>query len=263
MKQTPSQQKPWQKYYTPEALKQTLPKCTALAFAKEINKDNLNTPALDYYGKNISYQEFFQRVDEAANAFAALGVKKGDLVCFVTVGIPETIFSIYALNKLGATANMIDPRMDVSSIRKMIKNSGADITLIIDIAFPKMRQIMDEVHQKKIIVQSAARSLPLFKKIAMTLSTRTDIPYSDVVVTWDQFLSCGRGFTAQEAPYEGDATVAITFTGGTTGFPKGVMLTNDSMNAVALNFRYAGLDTKPGQWPPAVTTTTPVSTAAM
>lgn len=247
MKPTPSQQKPWQKYYAPEALNQPLPKCTALAFAKEVNKNNLDTPALDYYGKSISYREFFHRVDEASNAFAALGVKKGDLVCFVTVGVPETIYSIYALNKLGATANMIDPRMDISSIRKMIKNSGSSITLIIDIAFPKMQRIMDEVNQKKIIVQSAARSLPLFKKIAMTLTARTDIPYSDVVVTWDQFLSCSKGFTAQEAPYEGDATVAITFTGGTTGFPKGVMLTNDSMNAVALNFRHAGLDAHPGE----------------
>lgn len=247
MKQLPSQEKPWLKYYSPEAASKSVPKCTVLSFVKEVNKNNMDTTALDYYGKNISYREFFQRVDEAANAFAALGVRKGDLVCFVTVGVPETIYAIYALNKLGATANMIDPRMDVTSIRKMIKNSGASITLIIDIAFPKMRKIMDEVNQKKIVVQSPARSLPLFKKIAMTLATRTDIPYSDVVVNWDQFLSYGKGVTAQEATYEGDATVAITFTGGTTGFPKGVMLTNDSMNAVAINFQYAGLDAHPGE----------------
>ena len=247
MSQLPSQQKPWQKYYSPEALQQLLPKCSVLAFAKESNKNNLDSTALDYYGKNISYREFFHRIDEAANAFAALGVKKGDLVCFVTVGVPETICAIYALNKLGATANMIDPRMDVTSIRKMIKNSGACITLVIDVAFPKIRKIIDEINQKKIVIQSPVRSLPLFKKIAMTLTTKTDIPYSDVVVKWDQFLSYGKGTIAQEAPYEGDATVAITFTGGTTGFPKGVMLTNDSMNAVAINFQHAGLDAHPGE----------------
>ena len=247
MSQLPSQQKPWQKYYSPEALQQLLPKCSVLAFAKESNKNNLDSTALDYYGKNISYREFFHGIDETANAFAALGVKKGDLVCFVTVGVPETICAIYALNKLGATANMIDPRMDVTSIRKMIKNSGACITLVIDIAFPKIRKIIDEINQKKIVIQSPVRSLPLFKKIAMTLTTKTDIPYSDVVVKWDQFLSYGKGTIAQEAPYEGDATVAITFTGGTTGFHKGVMLTNDSMNAVAINFQHAGLDAHPGE----------------
>ena len=206
MSQLPSQQKPWQKYYSPEALQQLLPKCSVLAFAKESNKNNLDSTALDYYGKNISYREFFHGIDETANAFAALGVKKGDLVCFVTVGVPETICAIYALNKLGATANMIDPRMDVTSIRKMIKNSGACITLVIDIAFPKIRKIIDEINQKKIVIQSPVRSLPLFKKIAMTLTTKTDIPYSDVVVKWDQFLSYGKGTIAQEAPYEGDAT---------------------------------------------------------
>ena len=247
MKRLPSQEKPWNKYYSEEALSQSMPQCTALSYVKEINKNNLDTVALDYYGKHVTFRELFQNVDEAANAFAALGVKQGDLVCFVTVAVPETIYAIYALNKLGATANMIDPRMDVSSIRKMIRNSGADITLIIDIAFPKMRKIMEDVNQKKIVVQSPARSLPLVKKIAMQLKSKTDIPYSDVVVNWDQFLSYGKNTVAEEAPYQGDATVAITFTGGTTGFPKGVMLTNDSMNAVALNFRYAGLDTHPGE----------------
>ena len=245
MKRTPSQEKPWLKYYSKEALEHTVPQLTAYGFMKEINQKNQDNTAINYYGSAISYRELFARVDETANAFAAYGVKKGDMVCFVTVGIPETICAIYALNKLGAIANMIDPRMDVNSIRKMIRNSGSTTTIIIDIAFPKMRKIMDDVNQQHIIVQSAARSLPFVKKVFKTLTTKTDIPYSDVVVKWDTFLKAGQGTIAEDAPYVGDATVAITHTGGTTGFPKGVMLTNDSMNAVAINFLYAGLDTKP------------------
>ena len=242
----PSQEKPWLKYYSAEAVKKPIPALSAYSYMKEVNKGNLDITAVHYYGTDISFRQLFARIDETANAFAALGVKQGDLVSFVSVGIPETICSIYALNKLGATANMIDPRMDVESIRRMIKNSGSSIVVIIDIAFPKLRKIMDDVAQEHILVQSAARSLPLVKRIFKTLTTRTDIPYSDVVINWDTFLNGGKNTTAVEAPYAGDAVVAITHTGGTTGFPKGVMLTNDSMNAVAINFKYAGLVYKPG-----------------
>jgi len=117
----------------------------------------------------------------------------------------------------------------------------------LDIAFPKVAKIMDDIKQEKIIVQSPARSLPFIKKIAMTLAVKTSVQYSNSVIKWDQFIAEGKNAIAKEAPYVGDATVAIAYTGGTTGFPKGVMLTNDSMNSVAFNFQYCGLDAHPGE----------------
>lgn len=242
----PSEEKVWRKFYSPEALAQTVPEKTVYGYLKERSRDHLEQTAINYYGAKYSYKQLFENIDQAANAFSALGVKQGDLVCFVSVGIPETICAIYALNKLGATANMIDPRMDISSIRKMIRNSGSTITLIIDLAFPKLAKVIDDVNQKHIVVQSPARSLTPVKRAVKGLFSKEKIPFNDTIVNWDRFLSYGKGSTAVEAPYVGDATVAITFTGGTTGFPKGVMLTNDSMNAVSLNFRYAGLATYPG-----------------
>lgn len=247
MNQLPSQQKPWLKYYSKEALEQPFPHHTIYSYLKELNKNDLNSTAIDYYGKKISHREFLTRIDETANAFAAMGVKAGDLVSFLSVGLPETISAIYALSKIGATANMIDPRMDKNTIRKMIKNSGSAITIMVDIAFPKIKDFVNELNQKHIVVQSPARSLPFIKRIAMNLASKADIPFDNLLINWDTFVAAGKGTTAVEAPYVGDATVAITHTGGTTGFPKGVMLTNDSMNAVSLNFQYAGLDVSRGQ----------------
>lgn len=243
MKIKPSQEKPWFKYYpvTAEEAENLVPKKKVYSYVKEIGEEHPEATALHYYGTNVKHSQLLKSIDDAANSFAALGVKEGDLVSFLTVAFPETVAAIYGLNKIGATANMIDPRMDVESIRNMIKNSGSKILIVVDIAFPKVKKIMDDVAQEHIIVQSAARSLPLIKKIAMKIAVKTDIPYSDVVVNWDKFLSYGKDTVATEAPYVGDAVVAITHTGGTTGFPKGVMLTNDSMNAVATNFKYAGL----------------------
>ena len=236
-----SEEKVWMKYYSEEARNAPLPKCKAYDYILERNKDRLDQPALHYYGRDISFHELMRMVDDAANAYTALGVKEGDIVSFLSAGVPETIASVYALNRIGAAANTIDPRMDVDSICQRILGGGSRILVTIDIAFPKVKAIQERINQDRIIVQSAATSLPLFKKIAMKLMVKTDIPYSDKVISWKTFIEGGRGTKAVDSPYVGDALVAITYTGGTTGSPKGVMLTNDSMNAVGLNFIHSAV----------------------
>lgn len=236
-----SEEKVWLKHYPETVSPEDLPKRTAYGFLKEVNMNNLHNAALQYYGTTITYGQFFEIIDETAEAFAAQGVKEGDIVSFVSVSVPECVASVYALNKLGATANTIDPRMDIDSIRRMVKESGSRILVTIDLAFPKIKAIMKDIDQDLIITQSAARSLPFIKKVAMKLSTKTKIDYNDKIIDWDTFLQKGAGTTAVEAPYVGDRAVVITYTGGTTGFPKGVLLTNDSMNAVAFNFLHASI----------------------
>ena len=229
-------EKVWMKYYPEQVRDWKIPKCTALNYMKRVNHDRMSAPALHYYGKDISFDELTIKIDQTANAFAAAGVKSGDIVSFLSVQIPETIAAVYALNKLGAAANTIDPRMDVSSIERMIKASGSKILVTIDLAFAKVEKIIKSIDQDLIVVQSAAESLPFVKKVAMNLMAKTKIAYNATTVKWCDFIENGKHTVAVEAPYVGDATVAITYTGGTTGIPKGVVLTNDSMNAVAINF---------------------------
>lgn len=236
-----SEEKVWMKYYSEEAQKEELPRCKAYDFIVERNKDRMNEPALHYYGADITFGELMKRVDACANAFAALGVQEGDIVSFLSASIPETIAAVYALNKIGAAANTIDPRMDAASIKRMILGSGSRILVIIDIAFPKILANLEKLKQDMIIVQSAAASLPAVKKLVKTVTTKTEVPYGEKVIRWNEFIKRGKHTVAKEAPYVGDALVAITYTGGTTGHPKGVMLTNDSMNAVSQNFLHSAL----------------------
>lgn len=236
-----SEEKVWMKYYSEEAQKVEVPKMKAVDFMLYNNKHHPDHPALHYYGKNISYKELEQRIDECASAFAAMGVKEGDIVSFLSVATPETIAAVYALNKLGAASNTIDPRLALSNIEKMVVDSGSKYLFVIDVAFPKVRAIMGKINQEKIIVQSPTDSLPFVKKVLKRMITKTDVDYSDKVIKWSEFIEGGKGVKYQESPYVGDALVAITYTGGTTGIPKGVMLTNDSMNAVSLNFEYCSV----------------------
>lgn len=240
----PSQTKPWLKHYSEEALKEDMPRCTAYEHLKQVNKEYLDQVALHYYGKSIKYREFFERIDKCADAFHAIGVKEGEIVSLLTVSVPETVVAIYALNKLGATANTIDPRMDVNSIKRMVQESESKILIVLDLAYSKVRQIRSEIEQEYIIVQSALRSLPPIAKLYKSMTSHIPVNYSSTVISWDDFLKKGKGVTSPTASYKGDAPAAITYTGGTTGFPKGVMITNDSMNAVAFNFKHSSICTK-------------------
>lgn len=243
----PTQEKIWMNQFPHEAAEVEIPKCKIYTHLKASNKDRLDGVALNYYKNKITWKELFKMIDNAADAFAAIGVKEGDVVSFLSVAVPECIAAVYALNKIGAAANMIDPRMDTKSISRMIRESGSKVLVTIDLAFPKVRKIFKEIKQKKIIVQSPTSSLLFVAKVAMNIKNKNDIYYDDVVLTWKTFMAGGRYVKAKEAQYVGDATVAIAYTGGTTGFPKGVMLTNDSMNAVVVNFRHCGLYYEAGQ----------------
>ena len=241
-KKTVSQEKVWMKYYDPEVRNTDIPRMKIYSLLKEYNQERLQQTAMYFYGTRITVKRLIERIDECADAFAALGVKQGDTVSMLSASTPESIVALYALNKIGATLNAIDPRLDKKGIARMIKASGSKILLVIDMAYPKVAAIYSDINQEHIIVQSATTSLPFVKKLAVKLASKSLIPYGKGgIISWDTFIQGAKNGMAIEAPYDGDATVAITYTGGTTGFPKGVMLTNDSINAVAYNFRHAGI----------------------
>lgn len=247
-KLTVSQEKVWMKHFSEESRKAELPKMKVYSFFKETNKHRPHGTALYYYGKKITIKQMLGMIGECSNALAALGVKKGDTVSIVSASTPESICLFYALNKIGATMNAIDPRLDKKSVARMINGSGSKVVFVIDVAFPLVSAIMSEINQEHIIVQSAATSLPGFLKFAYKFKVHMNIPFGkNGIISWETFMEGSKNAIATEAEYVGDATVAITYTGGTTGFPKGVMLTNDSINAVGFSFLHAGIVCKPGQ----------------
>ena len=117
----PSQEKVWKKYLPEGAVDVDIARCTAFDYLKASNMNNLGGNAIHYYGTTIKYRELFLNIVKYSDAFDAVGVKEGDLVSAIAVGVPEYLTSIYALNRLGATTNTIDPRMDVDSIKRMVK----------------------------------------------------------------------------------------------------------------------------------------------
>ena len=239
-----SEDRVWMKQFPEEERNLQMPRMKIYTYLKDVNKNRLNTTALHYYGKNITYGELIKKIDEVADAYAALGVRAGDTVSLLSASTPESIMTVYALNKIGAITNAIDPRQNTEFIEQMIKNSGSRILVAINLSWPKVEKIKESIKQDYIIIQTAATSLPPHLKLAMNIATHKNnkkIKYSSDVITWKEFIKRAKGGTGIEVDYKGDGVVAIAYTGGTTGFPKGVMLTNDSINSVAFSFKHCGI----------------------
>ena len=119
----PSQDKPWLKYYSEEAIVSDVPKMKAYDYLVLNNLDNLNSVAINYYGRKITYSSLIKKIDICAKALKKIGVKCGDIVTLPMANTPENIYLFYALNRIGAISNVIDPRGTVEEMSNEIKKS--------------------------------------------------------------------------------------------------------------------------------------------
>lgn len=232
----PSIDKPWMKYYAEDKRYFTLPNCNVYHYMVNSNANNLDATALDYFGKEISYRELIAMIDQCANAFAALGVQSGDVVSFCNPTTPEIYYAFYALNKIGAIANMIDPRTNTSRIESFIKSTHSKIVFYIDIAYPKIKEILAKNDIEKAICISAADSLPTVLKLGYKLKNRIPAdkqpPKYGKYLNWKQFSSLGKNTIVRETPLDEKTLhlpAGIIYTSGTTGVPKGAILTNKNL----------------------------------
>ena len=144
----PSIDKPWLKYYSEEAINTPLPECTIYEYIWKCNKDNLEKPALKYFGKGTTYTQMFSRIDDAARAFSALSVQQGELVSMCMLTMPETIYSIYGLNRIGAVCNLIEPRTNAELIKDRINAAGSRVLIVVDVFLSKILQYEQMVYLK-------------------------------------------------------------------------------------------------------------------
>ena len=146
----PSIDKPWLKYYSDEALNTEMPRCTAYDYLWKSNKDYLNNIALNYFGRKICFSELFECIEKVAAAYQRFGIKPGDIVVFTTVTTPETIYSFYALSRIGAIANMVDPRTSAEGIRDYITETESKIIVTLDVAYPKIKDAIEGTGIEKV-----------------------------------------------------------------------------------------------------------------
>lgn len=239
----PSIDKPWLQYYSEEAIQSCEPQCTAYELVYRNNKNYPRDIALNYFGHKITYGELFEKIDMVANAFYAAGVRKNDVVIFCMVNMPETVYSLYALNKLGAVVNLVDLRTNEQQMQTYVQECNAQYVLTVDFAYPVIEKALRGSHVKKKIVVSPGESLRGIKKAAYSIKTFGK-NVDKHALSWKNFVRLGKDGQAKTAKYEKEKCFIIAHTGGTTGIPKGVMLSDDNINSVAHGYQYLGIPFK-------------------
>jgi len=242
----PSIDKPWLKYYSEEAINIELPEKTLYQYIYDNNKDYKENIALNYFGKKITYGKLFENIEKAAKAFKAIGIKKGDIVTIMSMHTPETIYCVYALNRLGAVANMVYMTLSEQEILSTTKNTKSKALVVLSVALEKVEKIRSELNIDNIIVVSPSDSMKAVMRIGYNLKSKPN-KLSEKYLSYKEFLKKGNNqIKVLDEPYDKNEPSVIVYTSGSTGEPKGVMLSNYNLNAVAHQYKMSGMEFQRG-----------------
>ena len=238
----PSVDRPWRYYFSKEALTDPLPEMTLYQYLKENNRKNLDSYALNYYGKKITYRELFKRIDEAAKAFRAHGVKPGDIVSVVTLACVPCVVCYYALNKIGAVIDYVNVLSTAKDMVKFFRTNKSRVIVSADVFVSKVLLAARALNVEHVITFSMNDDLPFMKRLGLQFKGGEEVDESylqdPVVKRWDEFIASAD--TAPETNYKKspETPALLAHTGGTTGFPKSVLLSDNAMNAIAAQYHY-------------------------
>ena len=196
-----------------------------------------DAPALNFMGKYTTYKTFIEKIEMAAGAFLKAGIKKDDVVTICMPNTPQGVICLYALNRIGAIANMVHPLSSGKNITFYLDYSESKMILTLDQFYTKVEKAVKEAdHDVKIIVARIQEELPLVKAVAFKyLKNRENLKYpgKDGLV-WSDFIKTGKGVKLPEIEFDKNKAAVILYSGGTSGTPKGIYLSDWNFNCLGM-----------------------------
>lgn len=224
-----NKEKPWIKYYTrtPESLNYY--QGSMYDYVKESAIKNEKRTAYTYYGLGVSYRGFLRRVDRIAAALTQFNIVENECVTICMPNTPESIALIYAINKIGAIANIIHPLSSTKDIKRALDETNSGVLFCSDSSMQNAR----DIKVKHFILVPNSTSLIKFKKMIYNIKESVNLKLGKNMISWSDFIS----YKTLDDPYKkrkANDPAAIIYSGGTTGKPKGIILSNLNFNAMAL-----------------------------
>lgn len=231
---------PWYQFYNEEGIPKSIdyPDCSMVDMVIQSAEKWPDNTAYVYYGHKVTYKNFVKKIEKTARALKNYGVKEGDRVTICMPNTPEGITMVYAVNMVGAVCNMVHPLSSEKELEYYIKVADSKYVLVIDAVFDKIYRLRDTAQLERIIVVRPSDGLGfLKKKLYNTLHIkRVRLPSNDSrVVLWEDFIA--NSYFYQGNYHEergGEDPAVIMYSGGTTGAPKAVLLSNLNINAESI-----------------------------
>jgi long-chain acyl-CoA synthetase len=220
--------KPWLKFYgaIPEHI--DYPRVTMYEALMRTAAEHPDDIAYDFFDYTATYRQFAAEIDRCAAGLASLGLKKGERITISMPTCPQGIVCFYAVNKLGAVASMIHPLSPAKEIEFYLNTAKSRFALTLDAFYKKFKEVQESTGLETLILCRIPDYLPWIKKIGFILTKGRKIPPvpEDKLVVWWSDLMKRECPPAPKADMGTDEMAVILYSGGTTGVPKGIMLSN-------------------------------------
>lgn len=197
-----------------------------------------NAIAYDFQGKLTNYTEFVNLIEKAAKGLMHEGIQKGDRVTICMPNTPQGVICLYALNRIGAIANMVHPLSAEKNITFYLDFSKSKMILTMDMFYEKVKKAVDKSETKaRIIVARIQDELPFPLSIIYRFAKNNKnmkFPDRDCDILWTDMLKNGANETLPPIDYKEGETAVILYSGGTSGKQKGICLSDKNFNALGM-----------------------------
>ena len=240
----PSIDKPWLKYYSEEEINTEIPRMSAYDYLKSCNSDNMDGIAIRHDKEVLTYAQLMAEIDNAASSLTALGVKERETVVAVLPALPEEVILLYAIDKIGACISYLIPGTPTDVILATMADFKASKMFIFGPLFTG-EQLLSLCETE--VIQSVIHVGPVAEFASPQNGIKTQI------ISWDDFVT-HKAPVKNTSVCDDSHAMFIAKTGGTTGKPKSVLLSDRGFNAIVHQYLHSPMNFHKGDrwlrlWP--------------